>query len=169
MRKLLLALLLSSPAAIAQSAKTTGAWLQVNVKWEHAPPEINPKLEAGAATVLYFDGDGNFALVGCVINREPGRYITMSDGDGQVVSYGTWDGHLPGHVKYRLISRTVERVGESLPGPWQEEQLARTPKGYLRFKGALYRRVKDLEPSIRELLPKENEAVPVPRQNAIGP
>ena len=154
MRKLLLVLLLWSCGAIAQSVKTAGAWLPVNVKWEHAPPEINPKLETGSATVLYFDQQGHFAIVGCVINREPGRYTTVSAGDGQVVSSGEWDGHLPGHVKYRLISRTVERVGETLPGPWQEEKLASTPKGYLRFKGELYRRVEDLAPSVREVLPK---------------
>jgi hypothetical protein len=154
MKKLLLVLLLSSCGAIAQSVKTAGAWLPLNVKWEHAPPDINPKLETGSATVLYFDEQGHFAIVGCVINREPGRYTTVSAGDGQVVSYGMWDGSLPGHVKYRLISRTVKRVGEMLPGPWQEEKLASTPKGYLLFKGELYRRVKDLGPSVQEVLPK---------------
>ena len=88
---------------------------------------------------------------------EPGRYTTVSAGDGQVVSFGEWDGHLPGNVKYRLISRTVERVGETLPGPWQEDKLASTPKGYLRFRGELYHRVKDLEPSVREFLSKGSE------------
>lgn len=155
MKKLLLVLFLSSYGASAQPAKTTGAWLQVNVKWEHAPPDINPRLESGPALVLYFDEQGHFAMIGCVINREPGRYTTISAGDGQVIFYGTWDGHLPGHVRYRLISRTVEPVGEMLPGPWQEEKLVSTPKGYLRFKGQLYRRIHDLEPSARQLLPKE--------------
>src|SRR5271165_2444549 len=158
MKKLLLVLLLCSCGAIAQTVKTAGAWLPLNVKWEHAPPDINPKLEMGSTTVLYFDEQGRFAVVGCVINREPGRYTTVSAGDGQVIYFGEWDRHLPGHVKYHLISRTVERVGETLPGPWLEEKLASTPKGYLRFKGELYRRVKDLEPSIRELLPKGSEA-----------
>jgi hypothetical protein len=157
MKKLLLFLLLSSCGAIAQPVKTAGAWLPVNVKWEHAPPDINPKLETGTATVLYFDGKGHFAIIGCVINREPGRYTTVSAGDGQVISFGEWDGHLPGNVKYRLISRTVERAGETLPGPWQEDKLASTPKGYLRFRGELYHRVKDLEPSVREFLPKGSE------------
>ena len=143
---------------MAQTVKTAGAWLPVNVKWEHAPPDINSKLETGSATVLYCDEQGRFAVVGCVINREPGRYTTVSEGDGQVISFGEWDGHLPGHVKFRLISRTVERVGETLPGPWHEEKLASTPKGYLRFKGQLYRRMEDLEPSVRELLPKGPEA-----------
>jgi hypothetical protein len=157
MKKLLFVLFLWSVGAFAQSVKTAGAWMPVHVKWEHAPPSINPKLETGSATVLYFDGQDRFAVVVCVINRELGRYTTVSAGDGQVVSSGLWDGHLPGRVKYRLSSRTVERVGEKLPGPWQNEKLASTPKGYLLFKGELYRHVKDLESSIRELLPKEAE------------
>lgn len=69
-----------------------------------------------------------------------------------MVSLGEWDGHLPGQVKYRLVSRTVQREGEALPGPWREEKLAATPKGYLLFEGKLYRDVDDLGPSVRELL-----------------
>src|SRR5579863_353906 len=98
MRRLFFVLLLWSCGAMAQTVKTAGAWLPVNVKWQHAPPEINPKLETGSATVLYFDQQGHFAIIGCVINREPGRYTTVSAGDGQVVSLGEWDSHLPGHV-----------------------------------------------------------------------
>jgi hypothetical protein len=158
MRTVLFGLLLLNVPASAQILKTIGAWMPVHVKWDHAPPSVNPKLETGSATVLYFDERGRFAVVGCVINREPGRYTNLSAGDGQVVSLGEWDGHLPGHVKYRLISRTVERVGEALPGPWHEEMLASTPTGYLRFKGELYRRMKDLDPNIRELLAKEPDA-----------
>ena len=101
--------------------------------------------------MLYFDDQKHFALVGCVVNRESERY-TISHGDGQVISLGEWDGRIPGHVKYRLVSRTVQRVGEMLPGPWREEKLASTTKGYLLFDGKLYRHVEDLEPSVRELL-----------------
>jgi hypothetical protein len=36
-----------------------------------------------------------------------------------------WDGHLPGQVKYRLVSRTVPLEGETLPGP-----LARAETGF---------------------------------------
>jgi len=157
MRKLLFILLFWSCGAIAQTANVIGAWMPVNVRWEHAPPDINSKLEIGSATVLYFDRQGHFAVVGCVINREPERYTTMSTGDGQVIFYGEWDGLLPGHVKYRLISRTVQRVGETLPGPWEEEKLSSTPKGFLVFKGELYRYVADLGASIREVLPKDSE------------
>lgn len=155
MKKIILFVLWSC-AAFAQGAKPTGAWLPVNVKWEHAPASVNPKLETGATSVLYFD-ERHFALVGCVVNRESGRYV-ISHGDGQVMSLGGWDGQIPGHVKYRLVSRTVQRVGETLPGPWREEKLESTPKGYLLFEGKLYRHVEDLEPSVRELLHGTAEA-----------
>ena len=71
--------------------------------------------------MLYFEDQKHFAVVGCVVNRESGRY-TISHGDGQVVSLGEWNGQLPGQVKYRLVSRTVQRAGETLPGPWRERK-----------------------------------------------
>jgi len=156
MKKTIL-LLLWSCAAFAQGVKPTGTWLPVHVEWEHAPPSISPKLETGSTTVLYFDENQRFAIVGCIVLRAPGR-ITISHGDGQVVFLGGWDGHLPGQVKYRLVSRTVPLKGETLPGPWREEKLASTPKGYLLFEGKLYRHVEDLEPSVRDLLHGTAEA-----------
>ncbi|HZR30676.1 MAG TPA: hypothetical protein VFA76_02330 [Terriglobales bacterium] len=156
MKKIILFVLWSC-AAFAQGVKPTGAWLPAHMKWEHAPPSVNPKLETGATTVLYFDDQKHFAVVECVVNRESGRY-TISHGDGQVVSLGEWDGQLPGQVKYRLVSRTVQRAGETLPRPWREKKLASTPKGYLLFQGKLYHHVEDLEPSVRELLHGTPEA-----------
>jgi hypothetical protein len=150
--KTIIVLLLWSCVAFAQGVKPTGTWLPVHVKWEHAPPSINPKLETGATTVLHFDEHGRFVLIACVVNREPGRYITISHGDGQEISLGEWDGHLPGQVKYQLVSRTVQRIGETLPGPWREEKLTSTPRGYLLFQGKAYRHVEGLEPNVRELL-----------------
>jgi hypothetical protein len=156
MKKIIVFLLLSC-AAFAQGVKPTGAWLPAHVKWEHAPPSVNAKLETAATTVLYFDENQRFALIGCVVLRAP-SHLTISHGDGQVISLGEWDGHLPGQVKYRLVSRTVSLKGETLPGPWHEEKLASTPKGYLLFEGKLYRHVDDLEPSVRELLRGTSEA-----------
>ena len=150
--KKLIVLLLWSCAAYAQTAKIIGAWLPVDVKWEHAPPEINPKLETGATTVLYFGEHGQFAMLICTVNREPGHYTTLSQGDGQVISLGEWDDRLPGTVKYRLVSRNVAAEGEKLPGSWHDEKLTSTKKGYLLFRGQLYRKVDDLGHSVRESL-----------------
>jgi len=70
-----------SPASMelrshGSNGKDSRGMAACNVKWEHAPPDINSKLETGSATVLYCDEQGRFAVVGCVINREPGRYTT---------------------------------------------------------------------------------------------
>lgn len=157
MKKIILFLLWSC-AALAQGVKPTGAWLPVHVKWKHAPPSVNAKLETAATTVLYFDEQQHFGLIACVVNREPGRYTTVSHGDGQVISLGEWYGHLPSKVKYRLVSRTVSLEGEKLPGQWHEEKLTSTRKGYLLFEGKLYRHVENLEPSVRELLHGTSEA-----------
>jgi len=151
MKKIILLLLLICPA-VAQTVKTTGAWMPVEMKWEHAPPEVNARLETAQARVLYFGDGGNIALIECVVNREQGRYTTISRGDGQVVFTGEWDGHLPGEVKYRLVSRTVALEGEKLPGPWQQGKLKAADKGQLMFDGKLYRQVNALSQSSLELL-----------------
>ena len=80
--------------------------------------------------------------------------MTISAGDGQLVSYGNWNGHLPGIVHYRLMSRTVQRIGEALPGPWKSGAVIFTRKGFLLFKGERYRKVRGLESSVAEYLPR---------------
>ena len=151
MKNIILLFLLICPA-FAQNVKPTGAWLPMQVKWEHAPPSINPRLQTGTTTVLYFGEHGHFAVIDCVVNREPGRYTTVSKGGGQNIWLGEWDGRLPGQVKYRLVSRTIPLTRETLPGSWHRQTLASAPRDRLLFKGKLYRRVEDLDLNVRELL-----------------
>jgi hypothetical protein len=134
MKKFVLLLFLICPA-FAQTVKTTGAWMPVDVKWEQAPPEVNSRLEAAQTRVLFFGDGGNLAVIECIVNREPGRYMTISRGDGQLVFTGKWDGQLPDEVKYQLVSRTVALEGEKPPGPWQQGKLKSANKGYLAFDG----------------------------------
>jgi hypothetical protein len=145
-------LLILSFGVTSQKVDTTGAWLPVHMKWTYGPISINPNFSTAEAKILYFDEQGRFALVACRINREKGEYV-ISNGDGQAVFTGEWDGHLPGHVKYRLVSRTVEIRGETLPGPWRKSKIQATSKGYLLFQGELYRHVEELGPSVRTFLP----------------
>jgi hypothetical protein len=75
------------------------------------------------AAILYFSPDQRFVLLyGTVIQGPTSE--TISGGDGRVVYLGTWkltDNLL--HVEYRLISRTVAKEGEMLPGPVQSENV----------------------------------------------
>jgi hypothetical protein len=48
----------------------------------------------------------------------------LSRGDGHVVYLGTWG--IDGHslvVKYRLVSRTIAKPGEVLPGPFEKQNV----------------------------------------------
>lgn len=85
MKKFVLLLFLICPA-FAQTVKTTGAWMPVDVKWEQAPPEVNARLEAAQTRVLFFGDGGNLAVIECIVNREPGRYMTISRGMASLFS-----------------------------------------------------------------------------------
>jgi hypothetical protein len=150
--KILFLIVLSNCVAFAQTTKINGAWIPVQMHWVHAPPQINPKLETGEAAIIFFGRDGQFVVVQGVINREAGRYMTLSQGDGQVIFLGKWNGILPGKVIYRLTSRSVALEGEKLPGPWHEEHISIVGNGYLVFQGTTYRRASDLGKSVCEAL-----------------
>jgi len=127
---LLLILSLSAPA---QGVDTAGAWLPLHMKWEHAPKSVDPNLTTGVAKVLYFGEHGRFAIVACLINRANGKHA-ISNGDGQVIFTGEWDGHLPGHVKYRLISRTLKSAERRCLVPGKRQQLNLIQKAISCFK-----------------------------------
>ena len=90
------------------------------MKWEKAPREINPKLSAAAATMVYFAGNGEFGLLSGTVYKEAHR-ISASAGDGESVYVGTWsaDGNTI-RVIYQLIYHDIRAVGEQLPGPAQK-------------------------------------------------
>lgn len=118
--------LLSLMIASAQGQTTTqisGAWRQSGVKWTKPPAELHLDERSAQAGLLYFGPNGQFALIyGNVIqgaNRE-----TLSHGDGQVVYLGKWTfDRAILQVEYRLVSRTVHRQGEELPGPLEKKML----------------------------------------------
>ncbi|MBZ5500550.1 MAG: hypothetical protein LAP85_29520 [Acidobacteriia bacterium] len=97
--------------------KGSEIWATRDIKWEKAPPEYNPNLSSGSATILYFRSDGRFGMIHCRLNKGQ-NYMVVSLGDGQVVYEGFWkpDGDEI-IVRYRLMYRTVSVIGEKLPGP----------------------------------------------------
>jgi hypothetical protein len=126
----------------------------VNAKWEHVPPEVSPKLLTTSTRVLYFQPDGKMVVIGCVVNREPGSFITISAGDGQTVAAGDWHEEQGKIVaRSRLVFRTVTRIGEELPGPWNRDVLT-IKDGQLLLDGVRYRRVPGLDKSASEMVPR---------------
>jgi hypothetical protein len=107
----------------AQVAPPMGAWRQTNVGWKKPPAELQLKERYAEAAVLYFSPNQSFILVYATVIQSP-TSETISGGDGRVVYFGTWK--LTGnslHVEYRLVSRTVAKAGETLPGPVQSEDV----------------------------------------------
>ncbi len=141
--------------ALAQQVEAPiGAWMPVNAKWEHAPPEVAPKLQTTSTRVLYFQPDGKMVVIGCVVNREPGSFITISAGDGQTVAAGDWHEEQGKIIaRSRVVFRTVTRIGEELPGPWNRDVLT-IKDGHLLLGGVLYRRVPELDKSASEMVPR---------------
>jgi hypothetical protein len=124
MKKMFLLLVLIFLPSLAVRSDTNfldGAWLQDDVKWVNAPPDINPQLQSGSAAVLYFGKDQTFALIYCTVGREPKKYMTISHGDPQNLFLGKWETRGENIlVEYRLVSRTIHTIPkEELPGPIQ--------------------------------------------------
>jgi translation initiation factor IF-1 len=161
MKKLLLiALLLTGSVAFGKQPTPVGAWLPAHAKWQHAPADVAPNLITTSTRVLYFQPDGKAVVIDCIVNRERGRYTTISSGDGQVVAVGEWHRE-QGRIVMRsqTVLRIVPKVGEKLPGPWSEDVL-RLKGDLLLLNGVSYRREPELEKSAAEMVPHPNPPQP---------
>ncbi len=115
--------LLGGASLSAQVGSPTGAWRQTDVTWKKPPTELELKQRYAEAAVVYFSPDQRFVLLYGTVIQGPNSE-GVSQGDGRVVYLGTWK--LTGnilHVEYRLVSRTVAKEGETLPGPVQSEDV----------------------------------------------
>ena len=131
--------LLGGTSLRAQVAPPTGAWRQTNVAWKKPPAELKSNERYAEAAVLYFSSDQRFVLLYGTVRQRP-TSERISGGDGRVVYVGTWK--LTGnslHVEYRLVSRTVAKEGETLPGPVQSEDVRVRGSTLLLGKGRFRR------------------------------
>lgn len=156
-RCLYIALCLMGGASLrAQIAAPSGAWRQTSVTWKKPPAELELKERYAEAAVLYFSPDQRFVLLyGTVIQNS--KTEVVSRGDGRVVYSGTWK--LAGnslHVQYRLVSRTVAKEGETLPGPVQSEDV-RVRGGALLFQGHRLQRDEKLDDELKAILQGESD------------
>ena len=92
-------------------------------KWTRPPAELHLNQHFAQCTVLYFAPNHDFALIyGTVIKAAKSE--GLSHGDGRVVHVGTWsakDATLA--IRYQLVSRTVQKANETLPGPMQTAEV----------------------------------------------
>jgi hypothetical protein len=147
--------LLNGASLRAQVAAPSGAWRQTNVSWKKPPAELELKQRYAEAAVLYFSPDQKLVLMYGTLIQAPSSE-GMSHGDGRIVYLGTWK--LTGnslHVEYRLVSRTVPKEGETLPGPVQSEDI-RVGGSTLRFQKDRFDRDKNLDDEFKAILQGES-------------
>jgi len=154
--------LLGSASLAAQVAPPSGAWCQTNVKWKKPPAELALKQRYSEAGVLYFSPDQRFILLYGTVYQGP-KSEEVSQGDGRVTYLGTWK--LTGivvHVEYRLVSRTVAKEGEMLPGPVRSEDI-QVRGNTILFQKDRFGRAEKLDDELRAILQGESA-----RQNKSG-
>jgi len=146
----LLLLCLLSWALQAQNAGLTGAWLQRGIKWVSPPAELQLNQRSAEAAVLFFGAKNEFTMVYANVVRGPNSE-GLSQGDGRVVYLGTWraDG-VRWVVEYRIVSRTVSKAGETLPGPLERASV-QLRNGSLLFEKMRFQRDRQLDNELRAI------------------
>ena len=147
--------LLGGASLGAQVVPPTGAWRQTNATWKKPPAELELKQRYAEAAVLYFSPDQRFVLVYATVIQGP-TFEAIRGGDGRVVYLGTWK--LTGisvHVQYRLVSRTVAKEGETLPGPVQSDDI-RVRGSTLLFQKDRFGRAEKLDDELKAILQGES-------------
>ena len=113
---------------VARTITQHSVWIKCGLKWEHIEGDSDPKQTFAGATVLYFGGNGKFAMVrGLVFKRAGGMMI--SEGDGEADSIGLWTvqgGTI--QLSYRLVSeyKIAHIAGQpapKIPGPEERAEI----------------------------------------------
>jgi hypothetical protein len=127
----------------------------MNMSWKEPPAELDLKQRYAEAAVLYFNPDQRLVLMyGTLIQSHSSE--GMSHGDGRIIYLGTWK--VTGtsiHVEYRLVSRTVAKEGETLPGPIQSKDI-HLRGNTLLFQKDRFDRDKNLDDEFKAILQGES-------------
>ncbi len=145
--------LLSAPLQ-SQEPAFLGAWRQSGIKWTKPPAELYLKECSAESAILFFDANHEFVfLYGTLIQNPTSEGV--SHGDGQVVYLGTWatDGTTL-HVKYQLVSRTVSKSNETMPGPMETGEI-QIKKNALLFEKMQFHGDRRLDNDLRDILQGE--------------
>jgi hypothetical protein len=145
-------------ATQAQVAQPSGSWCQSGLKWNKPPAELHLNQRYAEAAVLYFAPNHEFALVYANVIQGPNSE-GLSHGDGRVVHLGMWrsEGAIL-HVEYRLVSRTVAKANETLPGPMQKGDV-RVKDGVLLFDKMRFHRDQRLDDDLRAIMQGERARI----------
>lgn len=138
-----------------QTAQVSGSWRESGIKWTKPPAELQLNERSAEAGLLYFGPKNQFALIYGTIIEGP-TWETLNHGDGQVFYLGTWklDGVVL-LVEYRLVSRTVLKEGETLPGPIEKRTL-QLKSGALLFDKTRFQRDQRLDDQLLAVLQGES-------------
>ena len=127
----------------AQSVNDGRLWIPVEVKWRRIPGAPRDVQTRTASTVvLYFGRNGEFVRDECRLIRD-GRSISISNGDPHNQYVGRIaEPMLDGmRIEYRLVRRTVEITGETLPGPHISQTASTRAISGLAIGGRFFRHV----------------------------
>lgn len=143
MKKLVMLLLcaLGLNVANAQAQESGEFWIPTKLKWTRISGA--PKgHETARAIVFYFPNKGRrFVRDECWLIRN-GKSLSISNGDPHDEYVGETEPILDGmRLRYRLVSRTVTRNGESLPGDVLSEDASTLAVSGLEVSGHFFRRI----------------------------
>ena len=121
-----------------------GAWRQRDVKWNRPPAKLHLKERYAEAALLYFGANDAFSIVYATVIQGP-KSEGVSRGDGQVVCLGKWKSEgVKLRVEFRLVSRTVQKQGEVLPGPVEQAEV-NVQDDFVLFQNMRFKRDKELD------------------------
>jgi hypothetical protein len=122
-------------------------WMHVDGEWQRPPTDADypSNYRSAPVTLIRFTNDHEFSLMHCWI-IENAKKLTISNGDGQAISIGTWSEDAAQVVaKLHRVYETVQPVGGGkYPGP--EERATASVVGHrVRFAGKLFDEAKTLD------------------------
>ena len=117
-------ILLALDAAVAQTAKIDPAWVYVSqpLNWENPPETLHLEIKTSAAEIIVVYPSGQLAMVACSLIQQHNGKITISKGDREVISSGSWtnDGDsliLTSHVVFRTFRLINSKTGKPVAEP----------------------------------------------------
>lgn len=114
-------LLLSCRPSVYDEIALTGFWLPEMLEWESPPPDQIEGIEGTRfvyTSTFYFSTDGSFRMMNWLLYKSSLDSLNVGVGDGFSVFEGIWRRVSDKEVliKFRVVYRSIEKVGEKLPG-----------------------------------------------------